>query len=66
MYTEDGKIYFVPDDELPVILPELEDYKGRNGQAPLENATEWKKYDRGGIHGVRETSTMPGSAGSSW
>ena len=66
VYTEDGKIYFVPDDELPVILPELEDYKGRNGQAPLENATEWKKYDRGGIHGVRETSTMPGSAGSSW
>ena len=50
----------------PLILPELEDYKGRNGQAPLENATEWKKYDRNGIHGVRETSTMPGSAGSSW
>ncbi|HBE98545.1 MAG TPA: leucine--tRNA ligase, partial [Firmicutes bacterium] len=33
---------------------------------PLENATEWKKYDRHGIHGTRETSTMPGSAGSSW
>ena len=56
----------LPDDELPLILPELEDYKGRNGQAPLENATEWKKYDRTGIHGDRETSTMPGSAGSSW
>ena len=25
------------------MLPELEDYKGRNGQAPLENATEWKQ-----------------------
>ena len=66
VYTDDGKTYFLPDDELPLILPELEDYKGRNGQAPLENATEWKKYDRNGIHGVRETSTMPGSAGSSW
>ena len=66
VYTDDGKTYFLPDDELPLILPELEDYRGRNGQAPLENATEWKKYDRNGIHGVRETSTMPGSAGSSW
>ena len=66
VYTEDGKIYFIPDEELPLILPELEDYKGKNGKAPLENATEWKKYDRNGVKGVRETSTMPGSAGSSW
>ena len=66
VYTQDGKTYFVPDEELPVILPELEDYKGRNGQAPLENAVEWKRYDRHGIKGTRETSTMPGSAGSSW
>lgn len=56
VYTQDGKIYFVPDEELPVILPELEDYKGRNGQAPLENATEWKQYNRNGIQGTRETS----------
>ena len=66
VYTDDGKTYFLPDEELPLVLPELEDYKGKNGQAPLENATEWKKYDKNGIHGVRETSTMPGSAGSSW
>ena len=66
VYTDDGKIYFLPDEELPLVLPELEDYKGHNGQAPLENAVEWKKYDRHGVHGVRETSTMPGSAGSSW
>ena len=66
VYTEDGKTVFLDDAELPLVLPELEDYKGRNGQAPLENATEWKQYDRNGIRGVRETSTMPGSAGSSW
>ncbi|MBQ4600716.1 MAG: leucine--tRNA ligase [Oscillospiraceae bacterium] len=66
VYTEDGKTVFLPDEELPLILPELEDYKGRNGQAPLENATEWKQYNKNGIKGVRETSTMPGSAGSSW
>ncbi|MBR4725454.1 MAG: leucine--tRNA ligase [Lachnospiraceae bacterium] len=66
VHTEDGKIHVLDDDELPLILPELEDYKGRNGKAPLENATEWKKYDHNGIKGTRETSTMPGSAGSSW
>ena len=61
MYTrEDGSIYFLPDDELPLVLPELEDYKGKNGKAPLENATEWKQYDRNGVKGTRETSTMPG------
>ncbi len=66
VHTEDGGIHVLDDDELPLILPELEDYKGKNGKAPLENATEWKKYDHNGIKGTRETSTMPGSAGSSW
>ena len=66
IYKEDGSIQFLDDSELPVVLPELEDYKGRNGQAPLENATEWKAYDKNGLKGTRETSTMPGSAGSSW
>ena len=66
VHTEDGGIHVLDDDELPLVLPELDDYKGHNGKAPLENATEWKKYDRNGIKGTRETSTMPGSAGSSW
>lgn len=51
---------------MPLVLPELEDYKGHNGQAPLENASEWKQYNKDGKVGKRETSTMPGSAGSSW
>ncbi len=66
VYLEDGSIHVLADDELPLVLPELEDYKGKNGQAPLENATEWKQYDHNGLKGKRETSTMPGSAGSSW
>ena len=66
VHTEDGGIHVLDDDELPLVLPELDDYKGKNGQAPLENATEWKQYDHNGIKGKRETSTMPGSAGSSW
>ncbi len=66
VYTENGETVFLPDEELPLILPELADYKGRGGQAPLENAEEWKYYNANGIQGKRETSTMPGSAGSSW
>jgi len=66
VHTEDGNIHVLDDEELPLVLPELEDYKGKNGKAPLENATEWKMYDHNGVKGTRETSTMPGSAGSSW
>ena len=65
-YDEDNNIHVLADEELPLVLPELEDYKGHNGQAPLENATEWKNYENNGVKGKRETSTMPGSAGSSW
>ena len=65
-YTEDGKIHTLDDSELPLVLPELEDYKGKNGKAPLENAEEWKYIVKDGVKGKRETSTMPGSAGSSW
>ncbi|MBQ7956249.1 MAG: leucine--tRNA ligase [Lachnospiraceae bacterium] len=66
VYLEDGSIHVLADEELPLVLPELEDYKGRGGKAPLENATEWKEYNHNGVVGKRETSTMPGSAGSSW
>ena len=65
-YDEDGNIHVLDDSELPLVLPVLDDYKGKNGQAPLENATEWKVYEKDGVKGKRETSTMPGSAGSSW
>ena len=66
VHGEDGKDYVLSDEELPLELPVLDDYQGHNGQAPLENAKEWKFYNRNGIKGIRETSTMPGSAGSSW
>ena len=67
VHMEDGTDQLLDDDELPLALPELEDYKGHNGKAPLENAEEWKHYvDKNGKKGIRETSTMPGSAGSSW
>ncbi len=66
IHLENGKDVVLEDNELPLILPELEDYKGKNGVSPLENATNWVNIERNGIKGKRETSTMPGSAGSSW
>ena len=66
VHKNDGEEYVLEDSELPLVLPELDDYQGHNGKAPLENATEWKAYNKNGIEGTRETSTMPGSAGSSW
>ena len=66
IHLEDGRDIVVEDKDLPVVLPELDDYKGRNGKAPLENATDWVNVEVDGVKGKRETSTMPGSAGSSW
>ena len=66
VYLENGKTYALKDSELPLVLPLLDDYKGHNGHAPLDSATSWKNVTIDGIKGVRETSTMPGSAGSSW
>ena len=66
VHMEDGTMAVLEDSELPLILPKMEDYKGRNGKAPLENAEEWKNVEINGKKGIRETSTMPGSAGSSW
>lgn len=66
VHLDNGTIHVLDDDELPLVLPVLDDYKGKNGKAPLENATEWVNYNHNGLHGKRETSTMPGSAGSSW
>lgn len=66
VHLENGDDIALNDGELPIILPMMDDYKGREGKAPLENAIEWKNVEIDGKKGVRETSTMPGSAGSSW
>ena len=66
VYFEDGTSKALDDKDLPLVLPELEDYKGKNGMAPLESAEEWKYVTIDGKKAKRETSTMPGSAASSW
>ena len=55
------------DSELPLILPELEDYApSKEGASPLDKATNWVNTTLDGVPAKRETSTMPGAAGSSW
>ena len=66
VHLENGEDVALKDEELPLVLPMMDDYKGRDGKAPLENATSWKNVEIDGVKGVRETATMPGSAGSSW
>ena len=67
IHLEDDNMIALSEDELPLILPELDDYKpGASGASPLEKATDWVNVTVDGKKGKRETSTMPGSAGSSW
>lgn len=67
VHMEDGNLVALSDDELPLILPELEDYSpGKNCSSPLDKASDWINVEINGQKGKRETSTMPGSAGSSW
>ena len=64
---EDGTSTALDDSELPLVLPKLQDYApSKNGDSPLEKATDWVNVTVNGKKGKRETSTMPGSAGSSW
>ena len=64
---EDGTTRALSDDELPLVLPELDNYApSKNGDAPLAKATDWVNVKVDGKNAKRETSTMPGSAGSSW
>ena len=66
-FLDDGETVCLSDEELPLILPVLDDYKAKeSGSAPLENAVEWKNVERNNRKALRETNTMPGSAGSSW
>lgn len=66
VHMEDGSIRPLKPEELPLELPELKEYKSKTGKAPLENAPEWVNIEIDGQKCRRETSTMPGSAGSSW
>ena len=63
----DDEMRALADSDLPLVLPELEDYApSKTGASPLDKATDWVNTTFEGKPAKRETSTMPGSAGSSW
>ena len=69
IHWEDGTQTLVPEEDLPLTLPELEDYKPTGtGEPPLAKATDWVNVvdPKTGKKGVRETNTMPQWAGSCW
>ena len=67
VYYPDGKIGILDKEDLPLILPKLKDYSpSKTGESPLSKAEDWVNTTYKGKDVKRETSTMPGSAGSSW
>ena len=69
IHWEDGTQTLVDENDLPLTLPELEDYKPTGtGEPPLAKATDWVNVidPKTGKKGVRETNTMPQWAGSCW
>ncbi len=59
----------VPESELPLTLPDIEDFEpGENGESPLAKMDSWinTTCPKCGGHATRETDTMPQWAGSSW
>ncbi len=67
VYCGECGIVPVPDDELPVILPEVEDYRPK-GKPPLASNEEWLRVPcpRCGAEGTREAETMDTFVDSAW
>lgn len=69
IHLEDGTMKPVPEEELPLVLPEMDEIKpSGTGESPLANATDWLHVvdAETGLKGTRETNTMPQWAGSCW
>jgi leucyl-tRNA synthetase len=56
----------VPEGELPLLLPVLEDYAPGDPAGPLVKALDWRFFQQNGQWYARETNTMPQWAGSCW
>ena len=66
---KDDKVELIPEEDLPVMLPEVENYKpSDDGKSPLSLINNWVevKDENSNIIGLRETNTMPQWAGSCW
>ncbi len=72
-YDSEGEPHAIPEDQLPVIIPEVEDYKpDHTGRSALAKAKDWLKVEvfnekTGQMEEMtRETDTLDGYACSSW
>ncbi|MEF2247292.1 MULTISPECIES: leucine--tRNA ligase [unclassified Paenibacillus] len=69
LHLEDGTMKTVPEDQLPLVLPDVDEIKpSGTGESPLANVTEWVNTidPETGMKARRETNTMPQWAGSCW
>ena len=68
VHTDDGRVVGLSADELPLRLPDVDDYRPPGtGEPPLAKATEWIRITLpDGTKATRETNTMPQWAGSCW
>jgi len=65
----DGEHKPIPEDELPLLLPDVEQYEpSGTGESPLSAIKDWvnTKDPETGVSALRETNTMPQWAGSCW
>lgn len=66
-YDKDGQPHAIPEDQLPVVLPEVSDYRpDKTGRSALAKAENWLKVTIDGEEMIRETDTLDGYACSSW
>ena len=66
---EDGSVELIPESDLPLTLPELEDFKpsGEGYEPPLARVKDWiETTDESGRRVLRDANTMPQWAGSCW
>ena len=67
MLDKDGNDFPVDEADLPIVLPELDDFKpSGGGESPLAKAGDWLTIEKDGKSFQRETNTMPQWAGSCW
>ena len=65
-YDKDGNPHPIPEDQLPVMIPEVADFRPDNsGHSALAKATDWLKVTIDGEEMTRETDTLDGYACSS-
>lgn len=66
-YDKNGQPHAITEDQLPVVLPEVSDYRpDKTGRSALAKAEDWLKVTIDGEEMIRETDTLDGYACSSW